>query len=179
MLERNAIQTPTVVQHHLTDPQPSIPTYLGESTETARSSLTDLFRRHGAISSTSRSPWQPVCSATRRFIINGSFWMAHGDKALPLNRITRVIKSMVVAVTKTMTVMMLTKWMGQRPFCAHRIPWRVSNGVRLTRSNPQWSSHWVGRWGRMRRRWWKRGSSNIHRYCLEHMKERKRKVHFK
>lgn len=67
--------------------------YLGVSNLTDNKSLMGLARRHGAKSSSAKSPWHPVCSATRLFIERGSFCTAQGDNAEPLKRMARWIKS--------------------------------------------------------------------------------------
>jgi hypothetical protein len=53
----------------------------------------DFFLKHGAKSSSSKSPWQPVSAATFFFTESGSRWSAHGDSAEPLIKIARCIKS--------------------------------------------------------------------------------------
>lgn len=70
-----------------------IDSYLGVSIFTDNNSDIGLVRRHGAKSSSTKSPWQPVRSATLRFTCNGSFCMAHGDNAEPLMSIARVTRS--------------------------------------------------------------------------------------
>lgn len=67
--------------------------YLGESNVMFSSSDSCLVLKQGAISSANKSPWHPVCSATFRLTARGSLWMAHGDKADPLNNTARWIKS--------------------------------------------------------------------------------------
>lgn len=74
-------------------------TYLGESMVTDSSSATGRVRKHGARSSSSKSPWQPVRSATFRFTYNGSFWIAHGDSAEPLSNIARFMRSLATGET--------------------------------------------------------------------------------
>lgn len=76
--------------------------HLGESIFTVNNSATVLLRRHGAMSSSSRSPWHPVCSATLRFTCNGSRWIAHGDMADPLSRIARWMRSLDTGDTVSM-----------------------------------------------------------------------------
>lgn len=53
----------------------------------------DFFLKHGAKSSSSKSPWQPVSAATFFFTESGSRWIAQGDSAEPLIKIARCIKS--------------------------------------------------------------------------------------
>lgn len=53
----------------------------------------DFFLKHGAKSSSSKSPWQPVSAATFFLTESGSRWSAHGDRAEPLIKIARCIKS--------------------------------------------------------------------------------------
>lgn len=72
---------------------------LGELIFTDNNSSTDFPRKHGAISSSNRSPWQPVCSATFRFTYNGSLWIAQGDMAEPLSKIARWIRSLATGDT--------------------------------------------------------------------------------
>lgn len=67
--------------------------YLGGSNLMANNSEMDFFLKHGAISSSSKSPWQPVSVATFFLIDSGSRCIAHGDKAEPLIKIARCIKS--------------------------------------------------------------------------------------
>lgn len=68
-------------------------TYLGGSNLIANNSDMDFFLKHGAMSSSNKSPWQPVSVATFFFIANGSRCRAHGDSAEPLIKIARCIKS--------------------------------------------------------------------------------------
>lgn len=67
--------------------------HLGVSSLIASSSEIDFFLKHGAKSSSSKSPWQPVSAATFFFTESGSVWIAQGDNAEPLIRIARWIKS--------------------------------------------------------------------------------------
>lgn len=69
------------------------PFYLGGSSLIASNSDMDFFLKHGAKSSSSKSPWQPVSAATFFFTESGSRWIAHGDNAEPLIKIARCIKS--------------------------------------------------------------------------------------
>lgn len=68
--------------------------YLGVSRCTDNSSDNGFVRKHGAKSSSTKSPWQPVCSATFRLTYRGSFWMAHGDNAEPLNKMALWMRSL-------------------------------------------------------------------------------------
>lgn len=70
--------------------------HLGVSNEMEIKSATGFVLKQGAMSSTKRSPWQPVCSATRRLMNTGSFCIAHGERADPLNSIVRWIKSEIL-----------------------------------------------------------------------------------
>lgn len=67
--------------------------YLGGSNLIASNSDIDFFLKHGAKSSSSKSPWQPVSAATFFFTESGSRWSAHGESAEPLINIARWIKS--------------------------------------------------------------------------------------
>lgn len=67
--------------------------YLGGSSLIANSSDMDFFLKHGAKSSSSKSPWHPVSAATFFFTESGSRWIAHGDNAEPLIKIARCIRS--------------------------------------------------------------------------------------
>lgn len=73
--------------------------YLGGSNLIANSSDMVFLLKHGAKSSSSKSPWHPVSVATFFFTERGSLWIAHGESAEPLSRIARCIKS--GTVTKT------------------------------------------------------------------------------
>jgi hypothetical protein len=74
-------------------PFPFISIYLGGSNLIASNSDIDFFLKHGAKSSSSKSPWQPVSAATFFFTESGSRWSAHGESAEPLINIARWIRS--------------------------------------------------------------------------------------
>lgn len=88
--------------------------HLGASSLIASRSEIDFFLKHGAKSSSSKSPWQPVSAATFFFTDNGSRWMAHGDRAEPLIRIARWIRSGKGSRNKLNRWIWLKSWPGGR-----------------------------------------------------------------